>query len=120
MCHFRPLSHIMSVECRLGALFAHVEDFRQYMFAFQGLSECRIYKDRISINRNVTVDRSTLESKLEAAVTELNELRKIIDNLHQSSEEALNNASDRRRSVVENCRILIKEVIAGDVADTFI
>ncbi|XP_025155884.1 uncharacterized protein LOC105185336 isoform X1 [Harpegnathos saltator] len=54
-------------------------------------------------------ERSNLESKLEATVTELNELRKIIDNLHQSSEEVLNNASDRRRSVVENCRILIKE-----------
>lgn len=66
-----------------------------------------------------TVDRSNLETKLEAAVTELNELRKIIDNLHQS-EEVLNNASDRRRSVVDNCRILIKEVIAGDVGDTFI
>jgi len=61
-----------------------------------------------------------LEIKLEATVTELNELRKIIDNLHQSPEDVLNNVSDRRRSVVENCRILLKEVIAGDVADTFL
>jgi len=61
-----------------------------------------------------------LEVKLEATVTELNELRKIIDNLHQSPEESLNNVPDRRRSVVENCRILLKEVIAGDVADTFL
>lgn len=53
-------------------------------------------------------------------MTELNELRKIVDNLHQSPEEVLNNVSDRRRSVVENCRILLKEVIAGDVADTFL
>ncbi|XP_020282587.1 uncharacterized protein LOC109854166 [Pseudomyrmex gracilis] len=54
-------------------------------------------------------ERSNLEMKLEATVTELNELRKIVDSLHQSPEEVLNNASDRRRSVVENCRILLKE-----------
>ncbi|XP_029174253.1 uncharacterized protein LOC114942928 [Nylanderia fulva] len=54
-------------------------------------------------------DKSNLEMKLEATVTELNELRKIVDNLHQSPEEVLNNVSDRRRSVVENCRILLKE-----------
>ncbi|XP_072745853.1 uncharacterized protein Corn isoform X2 [Anoplolepis gracilipes] len=54
-------------------------------------------------------EKSSLEMKLEATVTELNELRKIIDNLHQSPEEVLNNVSDRRRSVVENCRILLKE-----------
>ncbi|XP_012541158.1 uncharacterized protein LOC105839412 isoform X2 [Monomorium pharaonis] len=65
-------------------------------------------------------ERSNLEIKLEATITELNELRKIIDNLHQSPEEVLNNVPDRRRSVVENCRILLKEVIAGDVADTFL
>lgn len=65
-------------------------------------------------------DKSNLEIKLEAAVTELNELRKIIDNLHQTPEDVLNNVPDRRRSVVENCRILLKEVIAGDVADTFL
>lgn len=65
-------------------------------------------------------EKSNLEIKLEATVTELNELRKIIDNLHQSPEEVLNNVPDRRRSVVENCRILLKEVIAGDVADTFL
>ncbi|XP_018370214.1 PREDICTED: serine-rich adhesin for platelets isoform X1 [Trachymyrmex cornetzi] len=66
-------------------------------------------------------DKSNLEIKLEATVTELNELRKIIDNFHQSPEDVLNNVSDRRRSVgvMENCRILLKEVIAGDVADTF-
>ncbi|XP_032688409.1 uncharacterized protein LOC116852311 isoform X2 [Odontomachus brunneus] len=55
-------------------------------------------------------ERSNLESKLETTVTELSELRKIIDSLHQSSEEVLNNASDRQRSVVENCRILMKEI----------
>ncbi|XP_014477986.1 PREDICTED: uncharacterized protein LOC106746185 isoform X2 [Dinoponera quadriceps] len=60
-------------------------------------------------------ERSALESKLEASMTELDELRKIIDNLHQSSEEALSNASDRRRSVVENCRILIKEITIGSL-----
>ncbi|XP_025992216.1 uncharacterized protein LOC105195627 [Solenopsis invicta] len=65
-------------------------------------------------------EKSNLEIKLEATITELNELRKIIDNLHQSPEEVLNNVPDRRRSVVENCRILLKEVIAGDVADTFL
>lgn len=65
-------------------------------------------------------EKSNLEMKLEATVTELNELRKIIDNLHQSPEEVLNNVPDRRRRVVENCRILLKEVIAGDVADTFL
>ncbi|TGZ37628.1 Uncharacterized protein DBV15_03340 [Temnothorax longispinosus] len=54
-------------------------------------------------------EKSNLEIKLEATVTELNELRKIIDNLHQSPEEVLNNVPDRRRSVVENCRILLKE-----------
>ncbi|XP_018345319.1 PREDICTED: uncharacterized protein LOC108750402 [Trachymyrmex septentrionalis] len=54
-------------------------------------------------------EKSNLEIKLEATVTELNELRKIIDNLHQSPEDVLNNVSDRRRSVVENCRILLKE-----------
>ncbi|XP_012233905.1 uro-adherence factor A [Linepithema humile] len=54
-------------------------------------------------------EKSNFEMKLEATVTELNELRKIIDNLHQSPEEVLNNVSDRRRSVVENCRILLKE-----------
>ncbi|EZA48483.1 hypothetical protein X777_12977 [Ooceraea biroi] len=64
-------------------------------------------------------ERCNLETKLEATMTELNELRKIVDNLHQS-EEVLSNVSDRRRSVVENCRILLKEVIAGDVADTFL
>ncbi|KAL0128674.1 hypothetical protein PUN28_003804 [Cardiocondyla obscurior] len=55
-------------------------------------------------------EKSNLEMKLEATVTELNELRKIIDNLHQTPEEVLNNMPDRRRSVVENCRILLKEV----------
>ncbi|XP_011878253.1 PREDICTED: uncharacterized protein LOC105567749 isoform X2 [Vollenhovia emeryi] len=55
-------------------------------------------------------EKSNLEIKLEAAITELNELRKIIDNLHQSPEEVLNNVPDRRRSVVENCRILLKEL----------
>ncbi|KAL6255976.1 hypothetical protein P5V15_013213 [Pogonomyrmex californicus] len=54
-------------------------------------------------------EKSNLEIKLEATVTELNELRKILDNLHQSPEEVLNNVPDRRRSVVENCRILLKE-----------
>ncbi|KAL6447045.1 hypothetical protein ACFW04_001417 [Cataglyphis niger] len=53
-------------------------------------------------------EKSNLEIKLEATMTELNELRKIVDNLHQSPEEVLN-VSDRRRSVVENCRILLKE-----------
>ncbi|XP_011269711.2 uncharacterized protein LOC105259458 [Camponotus floridanus] len=54
-------------------------------------------------------EKSNLEIKLEATMTELNELRKIVDNLHQSPEEVLNSVSDRRRSVVENCRILLKE-----------
>ncbi|KYM99720.1 hypothetical protein ALC62_09338 [Cyphomyrmex costatus] len=64
-------------------------------------------------------EKSTLELKFGATITELNELRKIIDNLHHSPEDVLNNVSDRRRNVMENCRILLKEVIAGDVADTF-
>ncbi|XP_076637611.1 microtubule-binding protein cornetto isoform X2 [Colletes latitarsis] len=53
-------------------------------------------------------EKSELETKLVVTVTELEELRKIVDNLHQS-EEILNNTSDRRRSVMENCRLLIKE-----------
>ncbi|XP_017757549.1 PREDICTED: uncharacterized protein LOC108548924 isoform X1 [Eufriesea mexicana] len=53
-------------------------------------------------------EKSELESKLEITVTELEELRKIVDNLHQP-DEILSNTSDRRRSVMENCRLLIKE-----------
>lgn len=53
------------------------------------------------------------------SATELEELRKILDNLHQS-DEILSNTSDRRRSVMENCRLLIKEVMAGDVTDTYL
>ncbi|XP_054010901.1 myosin-13 isoform X4 [Hylaeus anthracinus] len=53
-------------------------------------------------------EKSELETKLEVTVTELEELRKIVDSLHQS-EEILSNTSDRRRSVMENCRLLIKE-----------
>ncbi|XP_012346081.1 uncharacterized protein LOC100872902 isoform X7 [Apis florea] len=53
-------------------------------------------------------EKSELETKLEVTVTELEELRKIVDNLHQS-DEILSNSSDRRRSVMENCRLLIKE-----------
>ncbi|CAK9808561.1 hypothetical protein ANTPLA_LOCUS5822 [Anthophora plagiata] len=53
-------------------------------------------------------EKSELETKLEITVTELEELRKIVDSLHQS-EEILSNATDRRRSVMENCRMLIKE-----------
>lgn len=64
-------------------------------------------------------EKSELETKLEVTVTELEELRKIVDNLHQS-DEILSNSSDRRRSVMENCRLLIKEVIAGDVTDTYL
>lgn len=68
---------------------------------------------------HVAICRSELETKLEVTVTELEELRKIVDNLHQS-DEILSNSSDRRRSVMENCRLLIKEVIAGDVTDTYL
>lgn len=68
---------------------------------------------------HVVICRSELETKLEVTVTELEELRKIVDNLHQS-DEILSNSSDRRRSVMENCRLLIKEVIAGDVTDTYL
>lgn len=57
-------------------------------------------------------EKSELETKLEAAITELQELRKTVDNLHQS-DEILTNASDRRRSVMENCRLLIKEMSNG-------
>ncbi|XP_020718941.2 uncharacterized protein LOC100642565 isoform X4 [Bombus terrestris] len=53
-------------------------------------------------------EKSELETKLEVTVTELEELRKIVDSLHQS-DEILSNTSDRRRSVMENCRLLIKE-----------
>ncbi|XP_053985755.1 myosin-13 isoform X1 [Hylaeus volcanicus] len=53
-------------------------------------------------------EKSELETKLEVTVTELEELRKIVESLHQS-EEILSNTSDRRRSVMENCRLLIKE-----------
>ncbi|XP_076283726.1 microtubule-binding protein cornetto isoform X2 [Lasioglossum baleicum] len=53
-------------------------------------------------------EKSELETKLEVTVTELEEMRKIVDNLHQS-DEILSNSSDRRRSVMENCRLLIKE-----------
>nr|XP_031833903.1 uncharacterized protein LOC116427557 isoform X3 [Nomia melanderi] len=64
-------------------------------------------------------EKSELETKLEVTSTELEEMRKIVDSLHQS-EEILSNSSDRRRSVMENCRLLIKEVIAGDVTDTYL
>ncbi|XP_054010900.1 uncharacterized protein LOC128893729 isoform X3 [Hylaeus anthracinus] len=57
-------------------------------------------------------EKSELETKLEVTVTELEELRKIVDSLHQS-EEILSNTSDRRRSVMENCRLLIKEMSNG-------
>ncbi|XP_078034648.1 microtubule-binding protein cornetto isoform X1 [Augochlora pura] len=53
-------------------------------------------------------EKSDLETKLEVTVTELEEMRKIVNNLHQS-DEILSNASDRRRSVMENCRLLFKE-----------
>ncbi|KAG7203322.1 hypothetical protein KM043_010410 [Ampulex compressa] len=53
-------------------------------------------------------EKSDLEGKLEVAIAELEELRKIVDTLHQS-EDILSNGSDRRRSVIENCRLLIKE-----------
>ncbi|XP_076657535.1 microtubule-binding protein cornetto isoform X2 [Halictus rubicundus] len=53
-------------------------------------------------------EKSELETKLEVTVTELEEMRKIVDALHQS-DEILSNSSDRRRSVMENCRLLIKE-----------
>ncbi|XP_031833899.2 microtubule-binding protein cornetto isoform X1 [Nomia melanderi] len=53
-------------------------------------------------------EKSELETKLEVTSTELEEMRKIVDSLHQS-EEILSNSSDRRRSVMENCRLLIKE-----------
>lgn len=67
----------------------------------------------------IVIYRSELETKLEVTVTELDELRKIVENLHQS-DEILSNPSDRRRSVMENCRLLIKEVIAGDVTDAYL
>ncbi|CAL7949570.1 unnamed protein product [Xylocopa violacea] len=57
-------------------------------------------------------EKSELETKLEVTVTELEELRKIVDNLHQS-DDILSNTSDRRRSVMENCRLLIKEMSNG-------
>ncbi|XP_076166372.1 microtubule-binding protein cornetto isoform X2 [Ptiloglossa arizonensis] len=57
-------------------------------------------------------EKSELETKLEVTVTELEELRKIVDNLHQP-EEILSNTSDRRRSAMENCRLLIKEMSNG-------
>ncbi|XP_050590549.1 uncharacterized protein LOC126922214 isoform X7 [Bombus affinis] len=57
-------------------------------------------------------EKSELETKLEVTVTELEELRKIVDSLHQS-DEILSNTSDRRRSVMENCRLLIKEMSNG-------
>lgn len=75
-------------------------------------------RGKVLFKRGV-IYRSELETKLEATGTELEELRKIVDNLHQS-EEILSNTSDRRRSVMENCRLLIKEVIAGDVTDSYL
>ncbi|XP_078034651.1 microtubule-binding protein cornetto isoform X3 [Augochlora pura] len=57
-------------------------------------------------------EKSDLETKLEVTVTELEEMRKIVNNLHQS-DEILSNASDRRRSVMENCRLLFKEMSNG-------
>ncbi|XP_031833904.2 microtubule-binding protein cornetto isoform X3 [Nomia melanderi] len=57
-------------------------------------------------------EKSELETKLEVTSTELEEMRKIVDSLHQS-EEILSNSSDRRRSVMENCRLLIKEMSNG-------
>ncbi|KAK2583526.1 hypothetical protein KPH14_009482 [Odynerus spinipes] len=54
-------------------------------------------------------DKCDLETKLEVALTELEELRKIVDTTYQS-EDILCNVPDRKRSsVVENCRLLIKE-----------
>ncbi|KAK9295792.1 hypothetical protein QLX08_010003 [Tetragonisca angustula] len=59
-------------------------------------------------------EKSELETKLEVTVTELEELRKIVDSLHQS-DEILSNSSDRRRSVMENCRLLIKEAVKEEL-----
>nr|XP_050866895.1 uncharacterized protein LOC127071551 isoform X2 [Vespula vulgaris] len=57
-------------------------------------------------------DKCDLETKLEVALTELEELRKIVDSTYQS-EDILCNVPDRKRSVVENCRLLIKEMSNG-------
>nr|XP_033328103.1 uncharacterized protein LOC117221333 isoform X1 [Megalopta genalis] len=59
-------------------------------------------------------EKSDLETKLEVTVTELEEMRKIVDNLHQS-DEILSNSSDRRRSVMENCRLLFKEAVKEEL-----
>ncbi|XP_076233799.1 microtubule-binding protein cornetto isoform X2 [Calliopsis andreniformis] len=67
-----------------------------------------IQLDNDTCIQDLKEEKSELEAKLEVTVTELEELRKIVDNLHQS-EEILSNTSDRRRSVMENCRLLIKE-----------
>ncbi|XP_026674301.1 uncharacterized protein LOC108631017 isoform X2 [Ceratina calcarata] len=53
-------------------------------------------------------EKSELETKLETMIAELQELRKTVENLHRS-DDILTNTSDRRRSVMENCRLLIKE-----------
>ncbi|XP_066587351.1 serine-rich adhesin for platelets [Prorops nasuta] len=63
-------------------------------------------------------DKSTLESKLDAALQEITELKKLTDGFRQS-EEMMSN-SDRRQSVMENCRLLIKEVIVDDIANKFL
>ncbi|KAI4481341.1 hypothetical protein M0804_009461 [Polistes exclamans] len=59
-------------------------------------------------------DKCDLETKLEVALTELDELRKIVDSTYQS-EDILCNVPDRKRSVVENCRLLIKEAVKEEL-----
>ncbi|XP_076666121.1 microtubule-binding protein cornetto isoform X2 [Andrena cerasifolii] len=67
-----------------------------------------IQLDNDTCIQDLKEEKSELETKLEVSATELEKLRKILDNLHQS-DEILSNTSDRRRSVMENCRLLIKE-----------
>ncbi|XP_029036439.1 uncharacterized protein LOC114872879 isoform X3 [Osmia bicornis bicornis] len=71
-----------------------------------------IQLDNDTCIRELKEEKSELEAKLEETITELEKLRKIVDSLHQS-EEILSNTSDRRRSVMENCRLLIKEMSNG-------
>ena len=53
--------------------------------------------------------RSTLEARLEMTLAELTELQKTLGSLRES-EGAFNNGVDHRKSIVENCRHMIKEV----------
>ncbi|XP_076392554.1 microtubule-binding protein cornetto isoform X2 [Megachile rotundata] len=67
-----------------------------------------IQHDNDTCIQELKEEKSELETKLEVTVAELEKLRKIMESLHQS-EEILSNTSDRRRSVMENCRLIIKE-----------